>query len=716
MKSTRVHTCLRWIAVVALCLSQYAQATPTDRIIIKINDTMRSSLLADGGPALRAGERVAGLSAAAGHDVAWLRAMSGGADVLRLPRALTGSEVEAVAAALAKLPGVEYAEPDRRMFPARVPNDPRFGEQWHLQAVIASGQINYGIDAPAAWDITIGDAVTVAVLDTGVLFAHADLRGKVLPGYDFISLDSAGVFRTANDGDGRDPGASDTGDWVTVVEATDLGCEASNSSWHGTHVAGTIAAATDNGVGVAGINWRAMILPLRVLGKCGGYTSDIIDAMRWATGVALSGIPQNPYPARILNLSLAAPGTCGITWQNAINDVNNRGAVVIVAAGNETADLDATPSTPAVCNGVLTVAASDRLGQRASYSNYGSAVDISAPGGATPNVILSTLDGGLTFPLLDSGIGARIGTSMATAHVSGAASLLLSRNPSLTRDQVFAALTGNATAFPASSNCAAGGCGSGIVNARLALGSVADAGNRPVNAFTFVPLLAAGKGLQVVSNEVAVDTGGSLLSVSVQGGEYSLGCTTSFTAALGTIVNGETVCLRHVASTLPAHSAATVVAVGNYRAAFASLTGPADTAPDPFGFDPVSEVDQGVTVTSETVTLSGIDAPAPVQVDGGSYSPGCLSTSFTTEPGYIAPGGTVCVRHVSSSTLGATTTTTLTVGGVSASFTSTTSEVATSSGGGGSPSGWLLAGLLGYAVLRRLSTRKPPQAAPASAP
>lgn len=716
MKKRDLYSCFGWIAAVALCLPLYAQATATDRIIIKVNESMRPSLLADGGPALRAGERVARLSAAAGHDVAWLRAMSGGADVLRLPRALSSREVGAVAAALAKLPGVEYAEPDQRMFPARTPNDARFGEQWHLQAVSTSGQINYGIDAPAAWDITIGDAVTVAVLDTGVLYGHADLRGKVLPGYDFISPDSTGVFSTANDGDGRDPGASDTGDWVTVAEEADLGCEASNSSWHGTHVAGTIAAATDNGVGVAGINWRAMILPLRVLGKCGGYTSDIIDAMRWATGVTLSGVPQNPYPTRILNLSLAAPGTCGITWQNAINDVNNRGAVIIVAAGNETADLDASPSTPAVCNGVLTVAASDRLGQRASYSNYGSAVDISAPGGATADVVLSTLDGGLTFPLLDSGIGARMGTSMATAHVSGAASLLLSRNPTLTREQVFAALTGNATAFPASSNCAAGGCGSGIVNARLALGSVGDAGNRPVNAFTFVPLLDVDKGLQVISNEVAVDSGGSLLDVSVQGGEYSLGCSALFTSALRTIVNGETICLRHAASILPTHSAATVVAVGNYRAAFTSLTGPADTAPETFGFASQSEVAQGVTVTSETVTLSGIDAPAPVQVSGGSYSPGCLSTSFTTEPGYIAPGGTVCVRHVSSTALDATTTTTLTVGGVSASFTSTTSEVASSSGGGGSTSGWLLAGLLGYGVLRRVRTRKPPQTVPASAP
>jgi len=220
----------RWLALAALFLPLCAQATPTDRIIIKVNESMRLALLADGGPTTRAHERVATLSAAAGRDVAWLRAMSGGADVLHLPRTLPIGEVEAMAAALARLPGVAYAEPDRRMFPALTPNDPRFGEQWSLQAVRTTGQLNYGINAPAAWDITTGSAVTVAVLDNGVLFGHTDLQGKLRPGYDFISPDSPGVFNTANDGDGRDANASDPGDWVTTAEAALLDREVSASS------------------------------------------------------------------------------------------------------------------------------------------------------------------------------------------------------------------------------------------------------------------------------------------------------------------------------------------------------------------------------------------------------------------------------------------------------------------------------------------------------
>ena len=461
------------LLLIILGIPLHAQAELTDRIIVKLAASMRATALADAAP--HAGARVPVFSAAAGHDVVWLRGMSGRADVLGLPRPMPVAEVQAVAAALAALPGVLYAAPDRRLLPTLAPDDPRFGEQWNLQPVSTLGQGNYGIDAPAAWDVTTGGAVAVAVLDTGALFGHADLAGKLLPGYDFISPDSPGVFRTANDGGGRDPDPSDPGDWVTAEEAALFSCEARDSSWHGSHVAGIIAAATNNNLGVAGINWAGTVLPLRVLGKCGGYTSDMVDAMRWATGIAVDGVPDNPHPARIINLALGTTGACDFATQQAIDDVNARGAVVVVAAGNEGQDLSVAPSSPATCSGVVTVAASDRSGNRAGYSSYGAAIAVSAPGGTTASTILSTLDGGLTTPLGDSAIGARIGTSMATAHASGIASLVLSRSPGLTREQLVAALTGpgSVTAFPPDSDCAAGGCGTGIVNAPLALSAAA---------------------------------------------------------------------------------------------------------------------------------------------------------------------------------------------------------------------------------------------------
>lgn len=480
----------RWLVMVVLALPVAAVATPTDRIIIKVAESMRAAVLADGGPAPRAHARIAGLSTAAGRDVAWLRAMSGGADVLRLPGALPLVEVEAMAEALAALPGVEYAVPDLRVFPMLAPNDPHFGRQWNLQPVRTTGRVNYGIDAPAAWEITTGDAVTVAVVDTGIIYGHLDLAGKVLDGYDFIGPDSPGVYFTANDGDGRDPDASDPGDWVTVDDAAEHddcptppdGKELIPSSWHGTHVAGIIAATTDNGLGVAGVSWGAMILPVRVLGKCGGYDSDVVDGIRWAAGLAVPGVPANLQPARIINLSLGRRQSegCGAIWQSAIDDVTNAGALVITAAGNSGDNLNLVRWVPSSCRNTLAVAATARDGSRPPYSNFGRVVGISAPGGRAGDGILSTLDGGDTGPLQDSHIGAKAGTSMSAAHVAGVAALILSEDSTLHWKDVAYILTTNVTPFPEGSNCdTQGGCGPGILNAGLAVAAVADFEGRP---------------------------------------------------------------------------------------------------------------------------------------------------------------------------------------------------------------------------------------------
>jgi serine protease len=426
-------------------------AVPTDQIIVKYRATAD---LAWANAADSAG-RMAQLSGAAGVALAYARPMSGDAHVLRLPEALPQEEVEAIAARLERLPDVEYAEPDSRMFPTVLPDDPRYVEQWHYSGT-------YGIKAPGAWDITTGaPGVRIAVIDTGIT-DHADLAGRWVGGYDFIS----DLF-VANDGNLRDPDPRDPGDWVNAGE-----CGATTfirSSWHGTHIAGTIGAKTNNGLGVAGINWVSQIVPVRVMGKCGGYLSDIVDGLRWAAKLPVPGVPENPYPAKVLNMSLGGPGECQTDYQNAINEVTAAGAIVVVSAGNGGSDfvgddLDKDDFQPANCENVITVAAMTITGIRATYSNYGSTVEISAPGGDQLAGILSTLNAGTTTPQGDT-YAAYSGTSMAAPHVSGVVSLMLSLNPSLTYKEVQTILRATARPFP--STCP--GCGAGIVDAAAAL-------------------------------------------------------------------------------------------------------------------------------------------------------------------------------------------------------------------------------------------------------
>lgn len=393
--------------------------------------------------------------------------MTDGGQVIKLPKRMSLPDAHKIAEKLAADPDVLYAEPDKLLFPSTLPNDPRFSQQWGYQNT--STEIG-GINLPNAWDVMTGlPSVVVAVIDTGVL-NHADLAGRIVPGYDFIS-DSG----RANDGNGRDPDPTDSGNWISATEASMgqfAGCEVTESSWHGTHVAGTIGAASNNGVGVAGVGWGTKILPVRALGKCGGYTSDIADGMRWAAGLAVFGVLNNANPAKVLNVSLGGDGPCSITEQNAINDAVFAGAVVVVAAGNE--NQLAANISPANCSNVVVVAATDRLGSRASYTNFGSIVDISAPGGDMDyggGSILSTGDGGTTTPRHDNIYLQSQGTSMAVPHVSGVLSLMFSVNPTLTPYTAEQLLKSTARVFPTGTawDCTVSNCGAGIVDAAAAV-------------------------------------------------------------------------------------------------------------------------------------------------------------------------------------------------------------------------------------------------------
>lgn len=391
-----------------------------------------------------------------GVPVSDVRGTAAGARVLRAERALDAGETERALAALRTDPAVEYAEPDTRMYPTAIPNDPYYGQQWGLWNVPG------GMNMPDAWAANKGAGVVVAVVDTGIT-SHSDLNANVLPGYDMVS-DPA----EARDSDGRDANPRDEGDWTAAGMCGD-GAAASTSSWHGTQVASIIAATANNGKGITGVAPEAKVLPVRALGPCGGYLSDVTDGIIWAAGGTVAGAPVNPTPARVINLSLGATQPCSPAFQNAVDFAYNSGAAVVAAAGNE--DRPAADSSPANCQNVISVAAVARTGQLAPYSNYGSAVDVAAPGGdmtnaASDGIVVAYNQG--TQAAAAEGYAYSSGTSMAAPHASGLAALLMSRLGDLaTPANVETRL--KATARKYAWACDTKTCGSGVLDGPAAL-------------------------------------------------------------------------------------------------------------------------------------------------------------------------------------------------------------------------------------------------------
>ena len=449
-----------------------------------------------------------------------------------------GMSSSSLAAALAAQPDVEYAVVDGRQRALAAPNDPLYANgqagtpavgQWYLRTPDAT--IVSAINAVSAWDVTTGhSSVVVAVLDTGIRPEHPDLQGKVLPGYDFIH-----DTPTANDGDGRDADPSDPGDGVTQadIDAQVPGCTASDigdSSWHGTQTAGLIGAATNNGVGMASVGRDIRVLPVRVLGKCGGYDSDIQDAMRWAAGIAVAGVPANANPAKVINLSLGSTGACNAMYQDVVNQLTAAGVVVVAAAGND----GLAVGTPANCSGVVAVAGVRQAGTKVGFSDLGPQVTIAAPGGNCVN-----LQGACLFPLLttsNSGTAGpaasiytdglahpSVGTSFSAPLVAGTAALMLSANRDLTPAQLIAALKASARAFPSSGApagvtackapsataqtgecyCTTTTCGAGLLDASAAVASVAK-----LTANVYAPVASA------VGADISVDGTGSVATAA----------------------------------------------------------------------------------------------------------------------------------------------------------------------------------------------------------
>jgi len=433
-------------------LVQAANTRPTadtvDQLIIKYRNATTATVL-DTGTLSTASAAASSRNLGLKH----LRRTALGSHVLRLNQRISVDEAQALAQEIqANDFNVEYAEPNRMMHALFTPNDTFYAtQQWDLFEATA------GINMPTAWDTTSGTGVVVAVIDTGYR-PHADLAANIVAGYDFVSDAS-----NTHDGDGRDSDPIDPGDYSAAGECDS---NAYNSSWHGTHVAGTIAAVTNNAAGIAGIAFGAKVQPVRVLGNCGGSYADIADAIVWASGGTVSGVPANATPARVINMSLGGSGACASTptLQTAITSAIGRGTVVVVAAGNSTAN--ASGFSPASCTGVIAVAAVERTGARASYSNFGAIVDLAAPGTG----IYSTLNAGTTTPGADS-FASYSGTSMATPHVAAVAALMLSVNSALTPADVESRLKSSARAFPAS--CSQ--CGSGLLDAAAAVAAATGA-------------------------------------------------------------------------------------------------------------------------------------------------------------------------------------------------------------------------------------------------
>jgi serine protease len=436
----------------------------------------------------------AALSGRSGRREPRLQPVGRDQQLLQFDAPLSAAEAARLRDKLLARPEVDWVEPNLREKPLQAaPSDPLFDQQWWLHPVSGSNanalpaRLRGVAGFQSAWLLAHPAPVVVAVLDTGIT-EHPDLAGRVLGGHDFVS-----VVEYANDGDGRDSDASDPGDQVSTSDQANplfALCPLGRSSWHGTIVAGMIAARADNGIGGAGMHQGAQIVPVRVAGKCGAELRDIIDGMRWAAGLAVAGAPLNPNPARIVNISFGGNAACGRAYQDAVNELRTRGVVVVAAAGNDAA----APSRPASCDGVVGVAGLNRDGFKTNYSNFGAALQ--ASGIAT--VAGDDADGEWGEVLADSGLVsltnhgsaapdapgyARLyGTSFAAPQVAGAVAHMLSLNPALSHAQIVQGLRASARphasspkiaectpANPGRCICTTASCGAGMLDAEQAL-------------------------------------------------------------------------------------------------------------------------------------------------------------------------------------------------------------------------------------------------------
>src|SRR5579859_5885498 len=686
------------------------RATPDNTVVQTVHLQTRGTTVSIGQARTDSGD-LAALERRLGLNVAKSRQLTPSMHVIHLQRTLYGAEVAAVLDALRADPAVEFADADQRRYPhATTPNDPLFGPsangtgQWYMLTPSTSTSTSdaAATDAVSAWDITTGSTGTViADVDTGVLFDHPDLLragsgGRLLPGYDFVSGDvnpnspynSLGTFLIANDGDGWDPDPSDPGDWISAADEKNVlfpaaTCGGPNgaptdSTWHGTRVVGVLGVLTNNGIGIAGMTWNPYILPVRALGKCGGYDSDIITAMQWAAGMSVTGVPDNPYPADIINLSLGGSGTCPTAYASAVSALKALGVLVVASAGNESGPVDA----PANCPGVLGVAGLRNVGTKVGYSSLGAEVAVAAPAGNCVNSsgaclksIDTTTNSGSTVAAANvytDQTNPNLGTSFSAPIVSGIAALMRAVNANLTPTQLIARIESSASAFPppgvlpvcpilatdGSGECACPNngsqCGAGMVNALSAvkaalnpIAAISATGNTVFDASGSV----AACNLTIASYLWTVSGGG----VTIQSGGTSAQVTVASTGSAGTLMLTVTDSAGHMDSSASVAFTASGLATVNAptspgTAATACPTPLAITLTPPTVTEAFSPASVGENVASTlTITFSnanGFDLtqsgftetvpanlsvqtyPAPTTTCGGAS--GTLTSSATT--------------------------------------------------------------------------------------
>ena len=654
------------------------------------------------------GVDVSSLSLRTGVAVSRSRQLTPSMHVVFLQKTLYGADVDALLQRLRADPAVEFADVDARRYAHAMPNDPLFvptataSGEWYMRKPSTATPTSdaAATDAISAWDISKGSSGTViADVDSGIRFDHPDLLragfgGRLLPGYDFVGqdLDSTnsdplGSFLIANDSDGWDPDPSDPGDWI---DSTDLmnstvfpskNCSTGNSSWHGTRVMGVLGALTNNDTGIAGMTWNPYLLPVRALGKCGGLDSDIIVGIQWAVGMRVNGVPDNPYPADIINLSLGGTGSaCPSSYQNLIKQLTNMGVLLVASAGNESGPVD----IPASCPGVLAVAGLRNVGTKVGYSSLGPEVGIGAPAGNCVNTnggpclrsIDTTVNEGATVPGANSysdQANSNLGTSFSAPIVSGVAALMRAANANLTPPQIIARMKASATPYPqpvttpptpqcvngstssVECACTTTTCGAGMVNAFSAV----KAALNPIAAIK----IPAG----FTSGSATIDGGGSAPACGATIASYS------WTASGNVhIVSGA----ASSAVNLMVSGAGTLTlvvtdSVGNTDTAGVNFTasGAHSLAPAVAG-TAASACVADMTVTPAAPTVSAAYSPDSVAADASAT----LTLTFTNSNGFALTQSGITVALSAGLTLG-TDAPASTCDGAALSLTSTTSSV-----------------------------------------